>query len=187
MPGRRRTSGAGGQAPQLDVLSAILSSNRGLLSLDLSGTAVPVGGGLAAALALLTAGVPNATKPAHGLQRLRLAGCRRAGGQPAGAPALRGVLLECPALTELDLSGCRWLTSDELPPSGDAHSEALTLLPLSTASFAGCDLLHGAGWLLGRWEGLTRLDLSGTAVDDADVGLIGELPSGPLRGGLQHV
>lgn len=106
----RRRSGAGaGGVQALDVLGPILGSNGGLLSLDLSGTAVPVGSALAAALAQLTAGAPNATKPAHGLQCLRLAGCQRAGGGggQAQAMALREVLLECPALAELDVSGER--------------------------------------------------------------------------------
>lgn len=85
------------------MLGAIVAANRSLASLDLGGTAVPVGAALAAVLACLTAGVPNATKPAFGLRRLRLAGCSR---QASGGPAaLREVLLECPALQELDVSG----------------------------------------------------------------------------------
>ncbi len=96
--------GHGRRAQQLDVLAPILGSNRGLLRLDISGTSVPVGPTLAAALAQLTEGAPNATKPAYGLQRLRLASCgRAAGGQQA---ALLGrVLAECPALVALDASG----------------------------------------------------------------------------------
>lgn len=99
-----------------------------MLHLDLTGTAVPVGGALAQALAQLTARVPNATKPAYGLQRLGLAGCRRAaGGDPA---ALRNVLLQCPALRQLDASNCRWLAADALPRSEGALDSALALLPL---------------------------------------------------------
>lgn len=168
--GRRRSRA--GHTQQLDVLGGIVASNRGLVTLDLSGTAVPVGTGLAAVLAQLTAGVPNATKPAHGLRCLRLAGCpRQDGGGPA---ALREVLLECPALQELDVSsewavrppgserrqrqvasncnlflcnavlranrttftpcaGCRWLTADALPQSGDAFQAALSGLPVERA------------------------------------------------------
>lgn len=96
---QRRRRGLG-----LDVLAGIVGSNRGLLSLDISHTAVPVGPALAAALAQLTAGAPNATKPAHGLQQLRLAGCSpAAGGQQAAM--LGRVLAECPALLKLDASG----------------------------------------------------------------------------------
>lgn len=36
-------------------------------------------------------------------------------------------------------------------------------------SFAGCDLLHGVGWLVAEWAELRWLDLSGTGADDADV------------------
>ncbi|KAL4435250.1 hypothetical protein ABPG77_001932 [Micractinium sp. CCAP 211/92] len=181
----RRRSGAAQAAPpaargghaqraqQLDVLAPILGSNRGLLRLDISGTSVPVGPTLAAAVAQLTEGAPNATKPAYGLQRLRLAGCgRAAGGQQA---ALLGrVLAECPALVALDASGCRWLTLEGLEgEAGDALWAALGMLPLRHVSFAGCELLGGLGTLVSSWENLISLDLSGTAVDDADVQLIG--------------
>ena len=98
----RRRGGTGQQQQQLEVLGAIAASNRGLVSLDLSGTAVPIGSSLAAVLAQLTAGVPNATKPAYGLRCLRLAGCPKQGG--GGPVALREVLLGCPALQELDVS-----------------------------------------------------------------------------------
>ncbi len=171
--GRRRSRA--GHTQQLDVLGGIVASNRGLVTLDLSGTAVPVGTGLAAVLAQLTAGVPNATKPAHGLRCLRLAGCPR---QDSGGPAaLREVLLECPALQKLDVSGewavrppgserrrrlaaskcknshptpcarqqpmasssscagCRWLTADALPQSGDAFQAALSGLPVERARY----------------------------------------------------
>ncbi|KAL4436631.1 hypothetical protein ABPG75_003770 [Micractinium tetrahymenae] len=166
-------SAAQQQQQQLDVLAAIVGSNRGLLSLDIGGTAVPVGPGLAAALAQLTAGAPNATKPAYGLQRLRLAGCgRAAGGQQA---ALLGrVLVECPALVRLDASGCPWLTQEGVEGRDDeALWAALCMLPLRHVSFAGCLLLGGIGTLVSSWEHLTSLDISGTAVDDADMELIG--------------
>lgn len=105
--GNGGTGGAGGsgQGPApLDVLAAIVGANRGLLSLDVGGTAVPIGAALAAALDQLVAGAPNATKAAHGLQRLRLAGCSRGAGE-AQHEALRRVLLACPALTWLDAAG----------------------------------------------------------------------------------
>ncbi|KAI7836132.1 hypothetical protein COHA_009962 [Chlorella ohadii] len=172
--GRRRSRA--GHTQQLDVLGGIVASNRGLVTLDLSGTAVPVGTGLAAVLAQLTAGVPNATKPAHGLRCLRLAGCpRQDGGGPA---ALREVLLECPALQELDVSNADVTALPVLADSG-------LLRPLTCCRFSGCELLGGIGWLLSSdgWR-LQQLDVSRTAVDDSDVELVGcrELRSLDLSG-----
>lgn len=189
----------------MDVLAAVLRPNAGLLALNLSRTAVPVGNGLAAALAWLTAGAPNATRHAHGLQRLHLAGCGcEGGGGGAARTALRQVLLQCPALVELDLSGCSWLTHEDLPADDPVLCAALADLPMRRArcvcvchcmhaarrpapltpalfchvlalarSFAGCHLLAGVGWLLGAWEHLQALDLSGTSVDDTELELIG--------------
>ena len=91
------------QQPPLDVLAAILRSNRGLVALDLGGTSVPLGGSLANALWQLTPAA-DAHKPTHGLQRLRLAGCSWAR-EEGRLDALRQVLLRCPALTSLDVSG----------------------------------------------------------------------------------
>ncbi|PRW33789.1 F-box LRR-repeat 2 isoform X1 [Chlorella sorokiniana] len=72
-------------------------------------------------------------------------------------------------------AGCRWLTADALPQSGDAFQAALSGLPIERASFAGCELLEGIGWLLASngWR-LKHLDLSRTAVGDGDVELIAE-------------
>jgi len=99
---RPGAAGRGGSA-SLEVLSAILGANRNLLSLDLSGTAVPIGAALAAALAQVPSGRASEGKPAFGLRDLRLAGCRRAGG--GGVGTLRHMLTKCCALTSLDLSG----------------------------------------------------------------------------------
>lgn len=52
----------------------------------------------------------------------------------------------------------------------------------ATCSFAGCELLGGLGTLVSSWENLISLDLSGTAVDDADVQLIGSGSMGDTGG-----
>ncbi len=44
----------------------------------------------------------------------------------------------------------------------------------SSCRFAGCHLLGGIGWLLASWEQLELLDLSETAVDDADLAEVAE-------------
>lgn len=149
--GRRRSGAAASQA--LDALAPILGSNRGLLALDLGGTSVPVGTELAAALSQLIAWAPRVTRRAYGLQRLSLAGCPRApsgGGVPGGA--LTAVLVQCPALIQLDVSGCRWLTAEDLPPQGSTHATALERMPLRRVRCGRgfCDrshavLLEGAG------------------------------------------
>lgn len=60
-----------------------------------------------------------------------------------------------------------------LPPPS-SHPCALPIsCPALPCSFAGCELLGGIGWLLGSWEQVETLDLSGTGVDDADVAQLG--------------
>lgn len=159
---RRRTGGAASASSSgslvLDILGAVIGANRGLLSLDLGGTAVPVGSGLAAALAQLLKNRPNATKPAFGLQQLRLAGCCRVG----GSDGLREVLLQCPALTSLDLSGEACSALAEQPALNSCTEEAMLSRPGPAMHW--CIVAHRHAQGLRCWRRLPVGDCGSAAI-----------------------
>ena len=91
---------------------------------------------------------------------------------PASTAILTGITSSAALLHLRCLTRC---LRQQTGGGGGGHSKPITvpLARYALCSFAGCELLGGIGWLLSSWERLEALDLSGTAVDDADVELIG--------------